>query len=114
MKALIPVLFIAGAVMALAGATTYITGWSYSPYIYTIGAAFVALAQVNSPTKEKSKTLKRLRMQQIFGSIALLLTGLFMFTTRGNEWIACLTIAAVLELYTAFRIPQEEEKARSN
>lgn len=33
-----------------------------------------------------------------------------MFTTRGNEWIACLTIAAILELYTAFRIPQEEEK----
>ena len=33
-----------------------------------------------------------------------------MFTTRGNEWIACLTIAAVLELYTAFRIPQEEAK----
>ena len=30
-----------------------------------------------------------------------------MFTTRGNEWIACLTIAAVLELYTAFRIPPE-------
>lgn len=36
-----------------------------------------------------------------------------MFTTRGNEWIACLTIAAILELYTAFRIPQEEEKKKS-
>ena len=35
------------------------------------------------------------------------------FTTRGNEWIACLTIAAILELYTAFRIPQEEEKERA-
>jgi len=37
-----------------------------------------------------------------------------MFTTRGNEWIACLTIAAILELYTAFRIPQEEEKEKAN
>ena len=56
------------------------------------------------------KILKRLRIQQIFGALALILTGAFMFTTRGNEWIACLTIAAVLELYTAFRIPQEEAK----
>ena len=44
---------------------------------------------------------------------AQLETGAFMFTTRGNEWIACLTVAAILELYTAFRIPQEEEKERS-
>lgn len=88
----------------------YITGWNYAPYIYTIGAGFIALAQVNTPVKGKSKILKRLRIQQIFGALALILTGAFMFTTRGNEWIACLTIAAVLELYTAFRIPQEEAK----
>lgn len=110
MRQLIPALFIAGAVMALIGAAVFITGWAYAPYIYTIGAGFVALAQVNTPVKGKSNTLRRLRAQQIFGALALVLTGLFMFTTRGNEWIACLTIAAILELYTAFRIPQEEEK----
>ena len=107
MKQLIPALFAVGAVMALIGAAVFITGWVYAPYIYTIGAGFVALAQVNS------KTLRRLRIQQIFGALALILTGAFMFTTRGNEWIACLTIAAILELYTAFRIPQEEEKELS-
>ena len=112
MKQLVPALFIAGAVMALTGAAIYITGWIYAPYIYTIGAGFIALAPVNTPVKGKSKTLKRLRIQQIFGAFALVLTGAFMFTTHGNEWIACLTIAAVLELYTAFRIPQEEEKER--
>ena len=109
MKQLIPALFVVGAIMALAGAAVFITGWTYAPYIYT-----VALAQVNTPVKGKSKTLKRLRIQQIFGALALILTGAFMFTTRGNEWIACLTIAAILELYTAFRIPQEEEKEKAN
>ena len=104
MKQLVPALFAVGAIMALTGAAVYITGWNYAPYIYTIGAGFIALA------KGKSKILKRLRIQQIFGALALILTGAFMFTTRGNEWIACLTIAAVLELYTAFRIPQEEAK----
>ena len=103
MKQLISALFAVGAVMALIGAAVFITGWVYAPYIYTIGAGFVALAQVNTPLRAKSKTLRRLRIQQIFGALALILTGAFMFTTRGNEWIACLTIAAILELYTAFR-----------
>ena len=99
MKQLVPALFGVGAVMALTGAAVFITGWIYAPYIYTIGAGFIALAQVNTPVKGKSKTLKRLRVQQIFGALALILTGAFMFTTRGNEWIACLTVAAILELY---------------
>ena len=92
MKQLVPALFGVGAVMALTGAAVFITGWIYAPYIYTIGAGFIALAQVNTPVKGKSKTLKRLRVQQIFGALALILTGAFMFTTRGNEWIASLLL----------------------
>ena len=61
MKQLIPALFAVGAVMLLAGAAVYITGWPLSPYIYTIGATMVALAQINSPSKCKSPTVKRLR-----------------------------------------------------
>lgn len=110
MKQFLPTLFAVGAIMALGGAAVYITGWSYAPYVYTVGAGFIAFAQVNTPVKGKSKILRRLRVQQIFGALALILTGAFMLTTHGNEWIACLTIAAVLELYTAFRIPQEEAK----
>ena len=91
MKQLIPALFAVGAVMLLAGAAVYITGWPLSPYIYTIGATMVALAQINSPSKCKSPTVKRLRRQQIFGALLL-------------------TIAAILELYTSVRIPQEEAK----
>ena len=77
MKQLVPALFAVGAIMALTGAAVYITGWNYAPYIYTIGAGFIALAQVNTPVKGKSKILKRLRIQQIFGALALILTGAF-------------------------------------
>ena len=77
MKQLIPALFVVGAIMTLAGAAVFITGWAYAPYIYTVGAGFIALAQVNTPIKGKSKTLKRLRIQQIFGALALILTGAF-------------------------------------
>lgn len=110
MKHLIPALFIVGAVMLLVGAAVYITGWPLSPHVYTIGATMVAVAQVNSPSRYKTPVIKRLRRQQIFGAILLVLAGACMFYTHGNEWIVTLTIAAVLELYTSVRIPQEEAK----
>ena len=107
MKSLIPALFTVGALMVLFGAAVYITGWEPAPYVYTIGATMVALAQINSPSKSNRANVKRLRRQQI---LLLVLTGAFMFFTHGNEWIVCLTVAAILELYTAIRIPQEEAK----
>ena len=109
MKSLIPALFTVGALMVLFGAAVYITGWEPAPYVYTI-ATMVAPAQINSPSKSNRANVKRLRRQQIFGALLLVLTGAFMFFTHGNEWIVCLTVAAILELYTAIRIPQEEAK----
>ncbi|WP_373733389.1 hypothetical protein [Bacteroides heparinolyticus] len=110
MKQLISALFTVGAVMLLVGAAVYVTGWFLSPYIYTVGATMVALAQINSPSECKTLVVRRLRRQQIFAALLLVLTGAFMFFTHGNEWIVSLTIAAVLELYTSVRIPQEEAK----
>ena len=110
MKQLIPALFAVGAVMLLAGAAVYITGWPLSPYVYTIGATMVALAQINSPSKCKSPTVKRLRRQQIFGALFAGAYGGIHALYKGHEWIVSLTIAAILELYTSVRIPQEEAK----
>lgn len=113
MKQLIQALFVVGAVMTLAGAAIYVTGWIGAPYIYTVGACMVAIAQINSPSLIKNSNIKRLRRQQIFAALLLVLAGAFMFFTHGNDWIVCLTIAAFLELYTSIRIPQEEAKAHS-
>lgn len=110
MKQFLSACFVVGAVMVLLGALVYVTGWELAPYIYTVGAALVALAQINSPSVSHRVAVKRLRRQQMFGALALVLTGAFMLFTHGNEWIVSLTIAAILELYTAIRIPQEEAK----
>ena len=90
------IISMAGAVLLLAGAVLQITRWELAPYRYD-GRNFI---------------IKRLRRQQIFGAVALVFTGVLMFTMKRNEWIVCLSIAAVLELYTAFRIPQELEKEK--
>lgn len=110
MKQLAQPFLLVGAVMVLVGAGSYITHWALSPYIYIIGATLVALAQINMPIKTSNVVLKRLRAQQVLGALLLVAAGALMFFMHRNEWIVCLSVAAVLELYTSFRIPQELEK----
>ena len=101
-----------GAVLLLVGAMLQITRWELSPIIYTIGAMMFAYVQVMSRYEGKNLIVRRLRRQQILGAVLLVFAGVLMFVTKHNEWVLCLTIAAVLELYTAFRIPSELEKEK--
>ena len=110
MKRCLNILFVIGSLLLLVGAGSYITHWALSPYLFTAGAVFITIAQAFCIPSKASLTLKRLHIQQVFGAVLLVLAGVFMFTTHGNEWIVCMTIAAVLQLYTSFRIPNEENK----
>lgn len=85
--------------------------------IYSVGAILFASMQMLARYEGTSIVIRRLRRQQIIGALLLLLSGAAMFANiygitclRHNEWLAVLAIAAVLELYTAFRIPQELRK----
>ena len=113
MKKVHQVIQVSGAVLLLVGAMSQITRWEVSPYLYTIGAVMFAYVQVVVCRYEgKNLNVKRLRRQQIIGAILLIFAGVLMFATRHNEWVLCLSAAAVLELYTAFRIPSELEKEK--
>ena len=101
-----------GAVLLLVGAMLQITRWELSPILYTIGAVMFAYVQVMSRYEGKNLIVRRLRRQQILGAVLLVLAGVLMFVTKHNEWVLCLTVAAILELYTAFRIPSELEKEK--
>ena len=101
-----------GAVLLLIGAMLQITRWELAPVLYTIGAVLFAYVQVMSRYEGKNLIIRRLRRQQILAAVLLVFTGVLMFVTRHNEWVLCLTISAILELYTAFRIPSELEKEK--
>ena len=101
-----------GAVLLLMGAMLQITRWELSPILYTIGAMMFAYVQVMSRYEGKNLIVRRLRRQQILGAVLLVFAGVLMFVTKHNEWVLCLTVAAILELYTAFRIPSELEKEK--
>ena len=109
--------FMAGAVLLLAGAAAYPTGWLYAFYLYAVGACAFAAMQLLAGYDGDSLVVKRLRRQQILGALLLVCTAYFMAMrtfdfgfARGHEWMVCLAVACVLELYTAFRIPSELEK----
>ena len=106
------VLQMVGAVLLLIGAMLQITRWELSPYIYTLGAVLFAYVQVMSRYEGKNLIIRRLRRQQILGAVLLVFAGVLMFVTSHNEWVLCLSAAAVIQLYTAFRIPSELEKEK--
>lgn len=110
MSRLWTIVFIIGAVLLLLGAAVFVTGWPLAPYIYVVGATLVALSQVNTPFQSDSLVARRLHRQQIFGAICLVVAGALMFFAHHNEWIACMAVGAVFELYTSFRLPQEMSK----
>ena len=101
-----------GAVLLLVGAMLQITRWELSPILYTIGAVMFAYVQVMTRYEGKNLIIRRLRRQQILAAVLLVFAGVLMFVTKHNEWVLCLTVAAILELYTAFRIPSELEKEK--
>ena len=101
-----------GAVLLLAGAIIQITRLMWAPYLYLTGAILFAYTQITDRYEGQNLIIRRLRRQQMIGAALLILAGVMMLIWHRNEWVLCLTIAAVLELYTAFRIPQEMEKER--
>jgi hypothetical protein len=102
-----------GAVLLLAGVALMMTHGRVAPYIYMVGAVMFSYVQVVHDRYEGANyVIKRLRRQQIVGAVLLMATGVMMVMMHHNEWILGLSVAAVLELYTAFRIPQELEKEK--
>lgn len=103
-------LAVVGAIVLFIGLILQFVKLAWAPYVYLVGACLFAYVQLVSVYKGKNIIIRRLRRQQLLGAMLLVLTGVIMLLWKRNEWIVCLTVAAVLELYTAFRIPQEEAK----
>lgn len=117
-----------GGILLIAGAAVYITGWDYAPYFYLAGSLMFASGQFADRYTGTDRIVKRLRRQQVLGAVFLLLTAALMFSeplhnrlladmnmggklhtfllslTRRNNWILSLSIGAVFELYSAFRL----------
>lgn len=99
-----------GAVLLFVGLVLQFVRFGFAPYVYLVGAVMFAMIQVKYGYEGNNIVIRRLRRQQLIGAMLLVMTGVLMILWHRNEWVLCLTISAILQLYTAFRIPQEEEK----
>ena len=99
-----------GGILLVIGAALYVTRWVVAPYIYVVGSFMFGAMQMADRYEGSNFVIRRLRRQQVLGALMLMLTGIAMFVCKYNEWIVCLLIACLLELYTAYRLPQELEK----
>lgn len=107
-------LIVIGAAMPIFIPETFLT-----PYVFSLGALLFAAVQLLTPMPNLGITVKRLVWQQRIGALLLLATGVLMFCSRygvspfsGAEWQMSMAIAAVLEVYTAFRLPAAIQKAK--
>jgi len=127
-----------GGLLLLFGAAVFITGWSYAPYMYVAGSLMFAVGQFADRYTGSDRIMKRLRMQQVLGACFLLLTAILMFSdgihqyllasytlkpglrgflldlTRHNNWIVTLSIGAVFELYSSFRMDRIAKNERES
>lgn len=113
-KHIMPACLIFGAVLTLVGACVYVTRWAYAPYLYLVGSVLVAVAQIVMRPHSDNFVIRRLYRQQILGALLLVVSAVLMLAMHHNEWLPFLVAAAVFELYTSFRIPQEEAREKSS
>ena len=94
-------------VALLAGAAGKLFYWEEASWLYLGAAVLLAVSQFIIREKGGGFVVRRLVMQQQIAGLALVAAGVMMFTMVRNEWMVAMFIGALLELYTAFRIPQE-------
>lgn len=119
---------VTGGILLLVGAAVHITGWEYAPLLFAVGTFLFSIGQFADRYEGDDLILKRLRSQQLIGTFFIILTALLMFSggfresvlmnngmnpkmrnlilelTNKNNWIVTLTIAALFELFPAFRM----------
>ncbi|MDR1919484.1 MAG: hypothetical protein LBQ65_07550 [Tannerellaceae bacterium] len=85
----------------LIGAVLYLTKLFFAPYLFALGAAGIAVCQLTTPVKHLSLRARRLQTFNVIAGLLMVVASVFMFKNQ-NEWVLCLSIAAILQLYTAF------------
>ena len=101
------IIFSISGILLLAGAVLYLPNLFLAPYLFATGAAGIAVCQLSTPVKHLSTRLRRLQTFNVIAALLMIVASVFMFK-RQNEWIICITIAAILQLYAVHMAPKEK------
>ena len=95
------ILFDVAAVLVLLGAILYASDSRIAPYLFAASAAGISVSYLTLPVKDLNFRQKRLHRFNVFAGLLMICASGLMFDGR-KEWIICLCIAAILQVYTAF------------
>ena len=118
-------IFLAGAVMMVAGAGGTLLQWAAAPWLFAGGTLGFASMQMLQRYEGSNFTIRRLRRIMLLSDVLFLVSALLMLASQGNvfpidhitylqyvynKWVPTLLIAAILQLYTTHRIGQELDR----
>ena len=118
-------IFLTGALLMVIGAGASLLQWAVAPYLFAVGALGFASMQMLQRYDGQNFTIRRLRRIMLLSDVLFLFTAVLMFANQGNalgldwiyylnyvknNWVVLLLLAAILQLYTTYRIDHELEK----
>lgn len=102
------IIYAISALMLLAGAILYHFQLYIAPYLFALGAAGITVCYLTISVKQMPFRQKRLHKYNVMAGLLTVFASALMFADR-KEWLICLTIAAIFQLYTAFVTPKETQ-----
>lgn len=119
-------IFLAGGLLMVAGAAMTLFRLSLSAWVFLLGAMMFASMQMLQRYDGPNFVIRRLRRLMLLSDVLFLVSGLLMVYAAlenpfhldhityvqyvGNNWVAILLVAAVLQVFTVHRIGHELEK----
>ena len=108
----------AGMIVVWIGVGCYFFHQWAAYVVYGVGVLRFVPMQLMQRYEGSNFILRRLRRMQIISDVLFLLTGMLMYLNGKfiinmyirNEWMLALTVATILQLYTAVRIPADLDK----
>ena len=119
------ILFAVGALLMLVGAVMGMVIKSVAPYVFAVGVLAFVGVQIQQRYEGDNLTIQRLRRIMLFSDVLLVGAAFLMFADYGNplgldiitylnyihnNWVVVLLLAALIQLYSVFRIDSELKK----
>ena len=119
------ILFAVGALLILVGAVMGMVIKSVAPYVFAVGVLAFVGVQIQQRYEGDNLTIQRLRRIMLFSDVLLVGAAFLMFADYGNplgldiitylnyihnNWVVVLLLAALIQLYSVFRIDSELKK----
>lgn len=119
------IIFQLGAIMIFVGSVANLFFQQWAPYVFAMGVVAYVLMQFKQSYEGTNISIIRLRQMLIFSDVLFIATAFLMFANQENmfgfnaltyaqyihnNWVVTLFLAALLQLYSYFRIDKEIAK----